>query len=545
MGRWSYFREMKSFAFFQNIGQPSMSWPRLSILLSMALAFSGCDGSKKSGASIGKELAHLSEPAEARSDAELPTPIAIQRFCGDCHELPNPTSFVREVWYDEIHKGFEFYARSGRTDLHPPPLEEVLKYYRQRSPVQFAFPEPPSLDSDWLARFDRESFDWKDGNYVTPAVSSIRWVEFQPEGDRRLVVTDMREGSVNSVTPVPKKTTRTLIDRVGVPARVTPCDLNDDGRTDLVVADLGSFNPYDHALGRAVWLKRDAATRDFESITIAEKLGRVADVAVADFSSDGKLDLLIAEFGHRQTGSIRLFTNQIHDQRTVHFAQNVIDIRPGAMQVLANDWNGDGAMDFATVLSQEFECVELFVNQGRKFDRHRAATGGDLTFGSVGIELVDLDQDGDQDILYVNGDTFDNNFANRSHGLQWLENVGNLEFRLHRLLDLPGAYRAVATDIDGDSDLDILVVANLPTIVYPTSLNDRSPASIVLLEQTTDLQFQVHVLERGTPRYPALEAADFNADGKMDFAVGVQLFETDPPNSASSKLPRLTFWWQK
>ena len=504
----------------------------------------GCTRSKTPLGSLREELELLGEPAEAQNDPDGPVPLAIQRFCGDCHELPNPGSFVREVWYDEIHKGFEFYARSGRTDLQPPPLEDVLKFYRERSPAKLAFPEPPPVDSEWVARFDREGFDWKDGNYVTPAISSIRWVEFQPEGDRRLVVTDMREGSIHSVTPAPKKTTRTLIDRVGVPARVTPCDLNEDGRTDLVVADLGSFNPYDHALGRAVWLKRDAVTRDFQSITIAEKLGRVADVAVADFSGDGKPDLAIAEFGHRQTGSIRLLTNQMEEE-AIRFAQNVIDIRPGAMQILANDWNRDGAMDFASVISQESECVEIYVNQGRKFDRHRAATGGDLTFGSVGIEMVDLDRDGDQDILYVNGDTFDNNFANRSHGLQWLENVANLEFRLHRLLELPGAYKALATDIDGDSDLDILVVANLPTVVYPTSLNDQSPASIVLLEQTSKLEFRAHVLERGTPRYPALEAADFNLDGKMDFAVGVQLFETDPPDSPASKLPRLTFWWQK
>ncbi len=521
-----------------------MPWLKISIFLSIAIVFSGCNGSKKSGDSIRRELAAVGEPAEVRSDSNGPVPIAIHRFCGDCHELPNPASFVREVWYDEIHKGFEFYARSGRTDLEPPPLEDVLKFYRDRSPVQLAFPEPPPVDSEWLARFDREGFDWKDGTYVTPAVSSIRWVEFQPEGVRRLVVTDMRDGSISFVTPIPKKTTRTLIDRVGVPARATPCDLNQDGRTDLVVADLGSFNPYDHALGRAVWLKRHATTHEFQSITVAEKLGRVADVSVADFTGDGIPDLAIAEFGHRQTGSIRLFANQTADG-SVRFAQNVIDIRPGAMQVFANDWNSDGAMDFAAVFSQEFECVELYINQGRKFDRHRAATGGDLTFGSIGIELVDLDRDGDQDILYVNGDTFDNNFANRSHGLQWLENIGNLEFRLHRLLDLPGAYRAVPTDIDGDSDLDILVVANLPTTVYPTSLNVQSPASIVLLEQSSNLEFRIHVLERGMPRYPALEAADFNSDGKMDFAVGVQLFETDPPDSPASKLPRLTLWWQK
>jgi hypothetical protein len=337
---------------------------------------------------------------------------------------------------------------------------------------------------------------------------------------------------------------------VGIPARATPCDLDQDGATDLVVSDLGSFHPYDHRFGRVVWFKRDASSQQFQPLVIAENLGRVADVSIADFSGDAKLDLVVAEFGHRETGGIRLLTNTSDSEgasaaERVRFSQTMLDIRPGAIQVPAHDWNGDGAIDFAAVISQEFECVELFINRGRKFDRHRASPSGDLAFGSVGIELADLDADGDQDIVYVNGDCFDNNFANRAHGIRWLENLGGLEFRSHRLIELPGAYRAVAADIDADRDLDIVAVANLPTVVYPLELNERSPASIVLLEQVAPLRFEPRVLERGTPRYPALEAADFNSDGRIDFAVGAQLFETDPVDSPAAQLPPLAIWWQK
>jgi hypothetical protein len=274
-------------------------------------------------------------------------------------------------------------------------------------------------------------------------------------------------------------------------------------------------------------------------------LGRVADVEVADLAGDSGLDLIVAEFGHRREGSIRLLTNVTTDSNELKFLDNKLDSRPGAIRVPLNDWNSDGAMDFAAVISQEFECVELFINRGTKFERHRVSNGSDLTFGSVGIELADIDQDGDQDILYVNGDTFDNNFANRSHGIQCLENLGDLEFRAHRLLELPGAYRAVARDIDGDGDQDILAVANLPTTVYPTSLTEQIPASIVLLENLGTMKFATHVLERGTPRYPALEVGDFDHDGKMDFAVGTLLFDNEPVESPAAKLPRLMLWWQK
>jgi hypothetical protein len=202
-------------------------------------------------------------------------------------------------------------------------------------------------------------------------------------------------------------------------------------------------------------------------------------------------------------------------------------------------------MDVTALFSQEYESVEALVQHDHKFDKHVLTRGEDLTYGSVGLEAVDMDRDGDKDLLYVHGDCFDNNFANRSHGIGWLENRGQMDFHYHHLMDLPGAYRALAVDMDADDDIDILAVANLPTGVYPQSLGESQPVSIVLLEQTGRLAFSPRVLERGTPRYPALEVGDFDGDGRNDFAVGAQLFDTDPPGSAAAQLPRVAIWWQK
>lgn len=477
----------------------------------------------------------------AQANAMEPRIVA---FCGSCHALPSPDSFPRDAWHDEVLRGYEFYARSGMTHLDPPPIHATVDYFRSRAPLEFVFPEAPESPTPLRAEFAIERWGCEQ-NAVTPSgLAHLRWARLQSDENPVLLACDMRSGNVMTVNPNRRTDSPMVLARLNNPCHVEPCDLDANGTIDLVVADLGSSVPYDHNLGRVVWLRSGEQSNAVEEIVIASGLGRVADVRPGDLDGDGDLDLVVAEFGLHRTGQVLLLQNTPGSAGVPEFRSRQIDPRPGAIHVPIVDLNGDGRLDFLALISQEYECVEAYINRGLTasmqsgpmFVRERLWTGPDLAFGSSGIEPVDLDQDGDIDILYTNGDAFDNNYANPSHGIQWLENLGNVRFAYHRLTDFIGVCRALTADIDLDGDLDIIATAWLPEQLKPATLRDRSLPAVICLEQTKPGVFVRHTLEAGAPRYAALELADFDGDGDLDIAVGTTTATNHPSHW-------LTIWW--
>ena len=100
--------------------------------------------------------------------------------------------------------------------------------------------------------------------------------------------------------------------------------------------------------------------------------------------------------------------NEDRVKRRTHFSERTIDQRHGAVNLPTYDLDGDGDLDFVALLSQEHEVVEAFINDGKaSFHRELIWAAPDPAYGSSGLELVDLDGDGDQDVLMTNGDSFD------------------------------------------------------------------------------------------------------------------------------------------
>jgi hypothetical protein len=177
-------------------------------------------------------------------------------------------------------------------------------------------------------------------------------------------------------------------------------------------------------------------------------------------------------------------------------------------------------MDFVTLLAQEHETVLAYINKGSgnfTFEQKMIYAAPHPNWGSSGMQLIDLDRDGDTDVLLTHGDTFDDGIVKPYHGIQWLENTGVYPFVEHTIAPMPGVHRAEAADLDGDGDLDIAACALL---AGGSDVDESTLPALVWLEQKSPGTFVRHTIEMGLPRHATLATGDIDADGDVDIVVG-------------------------
>lgn len=458
----------------------------------------------------------------------------IQGFCGSCHLCPDPGVLTKESWRMQIPREYAHYERSQNKHLRVPPMPEVIKYFVSQAPAQHALPTQRAAPSPGPITFRKQDIPRQAADQL-PGISDLNG-SVNRDAPEELLLTDMGSGEIGRVLFSSGKPAYQSLARLKHPAHIERVDWNQDQNDDYLIADLGSFGPEDHDRGTVTLLMFDDQNQTYQPQHLQQGLGRVADVKAADFDGDGDQDIIVAEFGWRNTGRLLYLKNVSPSKTDLKFELQVLDDRHGASHVLITDFNHDGLLDFVTLFSQEHEIIVAFLNQGDgRFQKETIYQAPDPAFGSSSISLVDLDQDGDLDLLLTNGDTMDSFELRPSHALQWLENTGSFPFRHHSIAPLTGAYCATHGDFDGDGDIDL--AACTMTWDYQEPRN-----TVVWYEQQTPGQFIPHPLDYSKEQHAVIEAGDFDADGDLDLAVGN--FE---PRETDQSIPAEWFsiWWNE
>lgn len=363
-----------------------------------------------------------------------------------------------------------------------------------------------------------------------PLISQVQIVDLDGDKQNELLVCDIQNSCVYAYRYGNAATVSETIvcNDAGSPAHASLCDVNADGYLDVVVADLGDVFPNNDLVGRLLLYTYDGS--GYKQNIILDKVRRLADARCADFDGDGDVDIVVAEFGHYQ-GSV-FWLEQVHGE----FKRHDLLCGPGAIHVPVIDFDNDGDLDIFTVLSQDEEEVWLLINNGQgAFSKKCIHRSSNFELGSGGLDVCDIDGDGDFDVLLPAGDNLERSihFPQNYHGCYLLENIGDTEFRTKRISDLPGTYAVDTGDLDNDGDLDVVLVS------MSNDFSDRDSASVVALMNKGGTGFEQVQIAAKPIRLICCSVGDVNNDGLNDIVAGA--FRMHPP---FRDVQRLQAWIQ-
>ena len=394
-------------------------------------------------------------------------------------------------------------------------------------------PSAPSSKSSKIA-FDKIALD---DHHTAVRVANVQVVDFDRDGLNDILVCDTARNAVILCRQGPggRFEERILADNLKCPAHATVVDLDKDGDLDVVVAVLGSIFPWDELVGRVVLLENEGD--HFTQHVLLDDVRRVADVEAGDLDGDGDIDLAVAVFGYAR-GEVLWLENRGKRDGRWHFLDHQLLDRPGVIHVPVADLDGDGDPDIAAVVSQDEEELWVFENLGQgRFDRRRIYASPNYDVGSAGLVACDLDKDGKIDLLLPQGDNLEDPYAwpQPYHGCLWFRNLGNWKFESKRIANFGGAYAAAAGDLDGDGDVDVVLVS------LCNDWTDARRPSVVWLENDGHQNFRLRPIDTAPIGLITVACGDLNNDGRADIVAGSLLL----PPIVERRVDRVTTWISK
>ena len=457
-----------------------------------------------------------------------------QRYCQTCHLLPSPGLLDRATWERWVLPRMAL--RLGLARVGGPADDEPIEGGVGGELIRAAgvFPDTPQISrAEWerLAAYYLHEAPDSLPPAAIPRVTvgmpgfSVRVPDFHINSPMvTLVHVDPPHGRIYVGDATPGRSTLTVLDgRKGsrggravttfpIPSPVSHLHVSRGGAGDtLGVLLMGKLQPSDAPRGVFALISAWRSGAKPEIAWEVDSLQRPVYASYADLSGDGIEDVVLSEFGNL-TGRLTWYERLPGKKNRRHLLAS----QPGALNTVVRDFDGDGRLDVLALFAQGDEGVLLFHGQpGGEFSGERLLRFPP-SYGSTSMELVDVNHDGHPDIVYTNGDAGD--YPGRPkpyHGIRIFLNDGRGRFVEQYFFAMPGAFKAIARDFDGDGDVDIAAIA------FFTDYASGAPLSFVYLENVGGLRFRAWTFadaDRG--RWLVMDAGDVDGDGDIDLVLG-------------------------
>ncbi len=275
---------------------------------------------------------------------------------------------------------------------------------------------------------------------------------------------------------------------------IFPADIDGDGDMDVAGTAAGTSS--------IIWFENDGS-QNFTERAITNTSSGPTGIIVADLDSDGDLDIIVTS---QADARILWFSND----GSQNFTEQTITAGAASPSKLYSiDMEGDGDVDIVSVSFSPTGIaanarLDWYENDGsQSFTQH-------LLPGINGTSAypIDVDNDGDIDIVGTS-EKASSTFFDK---LVWMENDGSQNFT-ERVVSSVSRIQvdSYATDMDGDGDVDLLMVGSLSFIGWYE--NDGSQ------------NFTEHEIGSAESQPRAIYATDIDGDGDMDVITAHELLD--------------------